>query len=232
MAITQKIKKRNGEIVDFHPEKITIAVQKAFAAVLGDSHDADALDITRVVVDSIDAQFGNTAFMPSVEDIQDLVENALMERGYFGVAKSYIIYRYEHEKIREEKKAGSCRKNSRNLPSSSPSAGGAKEHFSESKLTRTLLRAAEGLERSIDVPAIIGRVRQEMYEGIKTNEIHEVLVMVVRSMIERDPAHSMVAARLLLQSMYREVFGEFEYEKLENVYKAGVYATPSSAASR
>src|ERR1035437_10957198 len=104
MAITQKIKKRNGEIADFNPGKVTIAVQKAFAAVLGDSHDIDAADIMRVVVDSIDAKFGNTAFMPSVEDIQDLVETALMERGYFNVAKDYIIYRYEHEKKREEKK--------------------------------------------------------------------------------------------------------------------------------
>ena len=218
MAITQKIKKRNGEIVDFHPEKVTIAVQKAFAAVLGDSHDADALDITRVVVDAIDAQFGNTAFMPSVENIQDLVENALMERSYFGVAKSYIIYRYEHEKIREEKKQAVAEK----IADSAlviVKRGGVKEHFSESKLTRTLLRAAEGLERSIDVPSIIGRVRQEMYEGIKTSEIHEVMVMVVRSLIERDPAYSMVASRLLLQAIYREVLGEFQYAKLENVYK-------------
>ena len=93
MTITQKIKKRNGEIVDFDPRKVTIAVQKAFAATLGDSHDADAIEITRVVVDAIDLKFGTTAFMPSVEDIQDLVETALMERGYFNVAKSYIIYR-------------------------------------------------------------------------------------------------------------------------------------------
>ncbi len=104
MAITQKIKKRNGEIADFHPAKITIAVQKAFAAVLGDSHDADAADITRAVVDAIDLKFGNTAFVPNVEDIQDLVETALMERSYFNVAKDYIIYRYEHEKKREEQK--------------------------------------------------------------------------------------------------------------------------------
>ncbi len=88
MATTQKIKKRNGEIVDFFPTKITIAVQKAFAAVLGDSHDTDAADITRVVVDAIDLKFGNTLLLPTVEDIQDLVENALMQRGYFGVAKN------------------------------------------------------------------------------------------------------------------------------------------------
>ena len=218
MAITQKIKKRNGELVDFHPDKVTLAVQKAFAAVLGDSHEADAKDITRVVVDAIDAKFGNTAFFPTVEDIQDLVETALMERSYFTVAKDYIIYRYEHSKLRAEKKEEIIEKISENSLLITK-RDGSKEAFSESKLTRTLLRAAEGLERFIDVPAIIGRVRAEMYEGMKTRDIHEVLIMVVRSMIERDPSHSTVAARLLLQSLYRDVFGEMDFTKLEEVHK-------------
>src|SRR4051812_45354198 len=102
---TPKVKKRNGSIADFYPTKITVAVQKAFAAVTGSSHDEDAFAITKVVVDTLEAKYGNTAFIPTVEDIQDLVEMALMERGYFGVAKDYIIYRYEHAKIREEKRA-------------------------------------------------------------------------------------------------------------------------------
>ncbi len=218
MATTQKIKKRNGEIVDFAPQKITVAVQKAFAAVLGDSRESEAFDITRVVAETIDLKFSNTAFIPSVEEIQDLVENALMVRGYFNVAKSYIIYRYEHEKIREEKKQEVAEK----IADSAlyiQKRNGEKQAFSDSKLTRTLLLAAEGLERSIDSAAIIARVRAEMYEGIKTKDIHEVLIMVVRSLIERDPAHSYVAARLLLQSIYRDVVGEVEYARVEEMHK-------------
>ncbi|MEK7612904.1 MAG: ribonucleoside-diphosphate reductase subunit alpha [Patescibacteria group bacterium] len=218
MAITQKIKKRNGEIVDFVPAKIAIAVQKAFAAVLGDSRETEAADITRVVADTIDLKFASTAFMPTVEEIQDLVETALMERGYFDVAKSYIIYRYEHEKIREEKKQEVAEK----IADSALyilKRDGSREAFSESKLTRTLLLAAQGFEHSIDVPAIIARVRAEMYEGIKSKDIHDVLVMMVRSLIERDPAHSYVAARLLLQTMYREVVGAIDYVQLEEKYK-------------
>jgi ribonucleoside-diphosphate reductase alpha chain len=218
MPITQKVKKRNGEIVDFDPSKITIAVKKAFAATLGDSHDTDSVDITRAVVDAIDQKFANTAFMPEVEDIQDLVETALMERGYFNVAKSYIIYRYEHEKTRQERRAEVIEKISENALLITK-RDGTKENFSESKLTRTLLRSAEGYDRVIDVPAIISKVRQEMYDGIKTKEIHEVLVMVVRSFIERDPAHSFVASRLLLQAIYRDVFGEVDYDKFEDVYR-------------
>ncbi|MGC9602168.1 MAG: ribonucleoside-diphosphate reductase subunit alpha [Minisyncoccia bacterium] len=218
MAITQKIKKRNGEIADFDPVKITIAVQKAFAAVLGDSHNADASDIMRAVVDAIDLKFGNTAFVPGVEDIQDLVETALMERGYFNVAKDYIIYRYEHEKKREEKKQEIAEKIGENALLVTKKEG-TKEYFSEAKLTRTLLRAARGFEAVVDVPAIVSRVRTELYEGISTKDIHEVLIMVVRSMIERDPAHSTVAARLLLQSMYSQVFGKHEPAKIEEAQK-------------
>jgi ribonucleoside-diphosphate reductase alpha chain len=224
MAITPKIKKRNGEIVDFHPQKIGIAVQKAFAAVLGDSHESESIEVAKVVADAIDARFGNTAFIPSVEDIQDLVEMALMERGYFSVAKSYIIYRYEHTKAREEKRAEVAEKIEDNQLLVLK-RNGARENFSEPKLTRTLMRASEGYERVIDVPGIIGRVRAEMYEGIKTKDIHEVLIMVVRSMIERDPAHSYVASRLLLQYMYREVLGDADYERLEEEHKAAFKRT-------
>jgi ribonucleoside-diphosphate reductase alpha chain len=223
MATTQKIKKRNGEIVDFHPHKITIAVQKAFAAVLGDAHEADAQEITRVVVDFIDKKFGATAFMPSVEDIQDLVETALMERGYFNVAKSYIIYRYEHEKIREERRQEVAEKIEENALLITKKDG-SKERFSEAKLTATLMRAAQGFERAIDPAGIIGRVRAEMYEGITSKDIHEVLVMVTRSLIERDPAHSWVAARLLLQSIYKQVFGAFDYAQIEDAHRAAFAA--------
>ncbi len=220
MSTTQKIKKRNGEIVDFHPEKITIAIKKAFAATLGDSHESEAVAITKYIIDAVDARFGNTALLPSVEAIQDLVENALMDRGFFTVAKAYIIYRYEHEKIRREEKEKIVEKIIENELYITK-RNGSRERFSESKLTRTLLRAAEGYDRAIDVPSIIAKVRQEMYDGIKTKEIHEVLVMVVRSFIERDPAHSTVAARLLLQSIYHEVMGEVDYTKLEETHRNG-----------
>lgn len=220
MALTQKIKKRNGEIADFEPEKIGLAVQKAFAAVMGDSNDNVAADIMRAVVDAIDLKFGNTAFIPTVEDIQDLVENALMQRGYFTVAKSYIIYRYEHEKIRAEKKQEIAEKIEENALVITK-RDGRKEAFSERKLTATLRHAAEGYEKVIDFPGIIGRVRQEMYEGISTKDIHEVLIMMVRSMIERDPAHSVVASRLLLQSMYTQVLGNnVDYSNIEELYRA------------
>lgn len=224
MAPAYKIKKRNGEIVDFNPQKITIVVQKAFAATTGDSNESEASVVTQIVVDAVNAKFADTAFIPQVEEVQDLVENAIGARGHFAVAKAYIIYRYEHAKIRAVKQQEVAEKIAESTLTIRK-RNGKKERFSESKLTRTLLRAAEGLERDIDVPAIIGRVRAEMYEDIKTSDIHEVLVMVVRSMIERDPAHSIVAARLLLLSIYREVFQDFSYGKLKEAQRRAFIQT-------
>lgn len=223
--MTQKIKKRNGEIVDFLPEKITIVIQKAFVATLGESHEVEASDIARDIALFVEEKFGSTALIPGVEDIQDLVETALMERGYFVVAKAYIIYRYEHTKIRQEEQQKVAEKIVGHALMVTK-RDGRQEQFSESKLTRTLLRAAEKYERVIDVPTVIARVRQEMYDGINTQEVHEVLVMVVRSMIERDPAHSSVAAHLLLQHIYREVLGETqEYNKFEDLHRDGFIRT-------
>ena len=224
MAPVRKIKKRNGEIVDFSPQKITIAIQKSFAAVLGESHEQDAIDITRTVMKVLDDQFANTAFIPSVESVQDLVENAIATHGYFTVSKAYIVYRYEHAKQREEKRAEVAEKITEQTLFIEKRDGG-REHFSESKLTRTLLWAAQGYERDIDVPAIIARVRAEMYDGIKTTEIHEVLVMVVRSMIERDPTRSNIAAKLLLQAIYREIMGEVDYKKLDGASRNAFLTT-------
>lgn len=220
MALTPKVKKRNGEIADFIPKNITIAVQKAFAATLGDAREDEAVAITRAVVDAIDLKFGGTAFIPTVEDIQDLVENALMQRGYFTVAKSYIIYRYEHAKERQQKREEIAEKIEENQLVIEK-RDGSKENFNETKLTRTLTWAAKRYESVIDTSLIIARVRQEMYEGIKSKDIHDVLIMVVRSLIERDPAYSYVAARLLLTAMYREVLGPVDYSKLDEAYKQG-----------
>lgn len=218
MAITQKIKKRNGTIADFDPKKITIAIQKAFAAVLGDAREAESQDITDLVVGAIDAKFGSTAFFPTVENIQDLVETALMERGYFGVAKSYIIYRYEHEKIREEERQEVAERLEENALIV-VKRDGRRVPWDERKITRALAYAARGVERDVDLPAIVARVRQEMYDGISTKDIHEVLIMVARSYIERDPAYSKLAAHLLLQNMYRDVFGDYDHGNLEGAYR-------------
>lgn len=81
------IKKRDGRIEDFKKEKITKAISKAFKSVDNKVNEDELNKIASKVVDSIEEE------MPTVEEVQDLVEKALMELGYFECAKSYILYR-------------------------------------------------------------------------------------------------------------------------------------------
>jgi len=96
-----KIRKRDGRIVDFDPEKIRNAVHKALEAVkVGDGDLANRL--SREVVDILGRGFSDR--VPSVEDVQDIVEKILIKAGYAEVAKAYILYRQKRAEIRDRKK--------------------------------------------------------------------------------------------------------------------------------
>jgi len=102
--IITRIKKRDGSIVDFTPDKITTAVAKAMSAQ-GISVNGDARTISDIVTYVCEEKFGGYT-IPSVEQVQDIVEMVLMRRGYHDVAKSYILYRERHKAIREAKSTG------------------------------------------------------------------------------------------------------------------------------
>ncbi len=93
--------KRDGQEVDFNIAKITSAITKAFEASGKDFHqsviDLLALNVTSDFSSKIKS--GKIA----VEDIQDSVENVLIKAGYNDIAKSYILYRKQREKIRNMK---------------------------------------------------------------------------------------------------------------------------------
>ncbi|MDQ1258009.1 MAG: hypothetical protein QG656_2617 [Candidatus Hydrogenedentes bacterium] len=85
-----RIRKRDGTIQEFCPEKITQAIFKAARACGGDDIDLAAA-LCAKVVELAEEQFGGR--MPEVEDIQDLVERALIKDGHARTAKAYILYR-------------------------------------------------------------------------------------------------------------------------------------------
>ena len=102
--VVSRIKKRDGTIADFTQDKITHAVEKAMASQ-GISQNGDARTVSDIVTYVLEEKFGGYT-IPSVEQIQDIVEMILMRRGYHEVAKSYILYRDRHKAIREAKKTG------------------------------------------------------------------------------------------------------------------------------
>jgi len=95
-----KIKKRDGKICEFDKEKITKAIFNAAQAVGGkDKNEAERL--SGLVVDLINKKFKGKN--PTVEDVSDVVEKILIEEGHAKTAKSYILYRDQHKKLRESK---------------------------------------------------------------------------------------------------------------------------------
>ncbi|MBR1899354.1 MAG: anaerobic ribonucleoside triphosphate reductase [Oscillospiraceae bacterium] len=93
------ITKRDGRKVPFNPEKIINAIFKAAKAVGGTDYE-EATRVAEEVCRLCEAKYGDT---PTVEQVQDLVEKVLIERGHAQTAKAYILYRYERTRSREMK---------------------------------------------------------------------------------------------------------------------------------
>ena len=94
----KSIKKRSGETVPFDAKKIYEAIKKA-VAVTCELSDADIVKITQDVLKRLDKKFAGQT--PSVEDIQDIVVQTLMDAHAYKTAESYIIYRQKRSEIRD-----------------------------------------------------------------------------------------------------------------------------------
>jgi ribonucleoside-triphosphate reductase len=94
------IEKRDGSKDLFDGKKIHYAVIKATKAVGRAESDMIADEITREVVSYLNIFF-NREGVPTVEQVQDLVEKILIEKGYADIAKAYILYREQHAKLRD-----------------------------------------------------------------------------------------------------------------------------------
>jgi ribonucleoside-triphosphate reductase len=95
----RKIKKRNGKIDDFNPFRITNAIWKAAQAVGGKDHRR-ASEITESVLKELEQNL-KPGEIPTVEQVQDTVEKVLIEEGHAKTAKAYILYRHQHQDIRQ-----------------------------------------------------------------------------------------------------------------------------------
>lgn len=100
MATVSKVKKRDGRVVDFDKEKVATAIWKAAESVGGtDKTKSDGL--TNIVVKKIETEF--VGQVPSVEDIQNIIEKVLIEEGHAKTAKAYILYRQKRVEVRKIK---------------------------------------------------------------------------------------------------------------------------------
>jgi len=101
-TVISRIKKRDGRVVDFQASKISNAIYKSLVATKKADYPL-AERLANKVVQRLVTQGYDDSNIPSVEDVQDIVESVLIEEGLSETAKAYILYRHERRKIREEK---------------------------------------------------------------------------------------------------------------------------------
>ena len=97
-----KIIKRDGRVVDFDISKIENAIVKAMVSI-GEGDVRDVKKLAKLTELELLEKFDKN--LPTVEDVQDTVERVLMKNGYENVAKCYILYRRDHEKLRNINKS-------------------------------------------------------------------------------------------------------------------------------
>ena len=203
-----KIIRRNGAVVGFAPNKIAIAVTKAFIAVQGGQAAASAR--IRELVESITSQVTAALLRRTpnggtfhIEDIQDQVELALMRSGEHEVARAYVLYREKRTQERAAQRAAGVPEATLHVIED-----GQKKPLDTARLAGLLADACTGLGDNVKAEPIMHSVLRDLYDGVPMAEVEKALVLAARSMIEQDPAYSFVTARLLLNSIRHEVLGE------------------------
>ena len=200
----QTVRKRSGEIVHFDLTKISAAMQQAFSA----ADEVAEEDRLEALADSVRHKLD--AATPDgpvdLERIQDTVEQELMGSGHFTVAKQYILYRQARSDARQRRASDDARRvfaGELNVAK----RNGSQHRFELAKIEATLARLAGDLE-AVNYDPILTELKRNIYDGIGTAELEHALVLSVIAYIERDPQYNILAARLVRQRVYREVFGE------------------------
>ena len=201
-----KVIRRNGAVAPFDANKITAAVSKAFIAQMGASA-ASAQSVREfIVAASAEVLAKLRARNPMsatfhIEAIQDQVELALMRSEYHQVGRAYMLYRAERAKARAET-ARKIMPQKMKTRAADGSIGILDVHH----LQETINAACHNLPRT-DAGRVLRAALNEMYDGISEDEVASALCLSARALIEVEPEYSFVSARLLLDSLRREVFG-------------------------
>ncbi|WP_164963976.1 ribonucleoside-diphosphate reductase subunit alpha [Rubrivivax sp. JA1026] len=203
-----QIIRRNGSVVAFEPNKIAVALMKAFLAVHGAQGAASASvretvdQLTEGVVRAlVRSRPGGGTF--HIEDVQDHVELGLMRGGHHEVARAYVLYR---ERRAQER--------SRQAAAPQPAApelhvldGGQRLPLDLDALRSLVEQACAGLGEDVRAEPILAETRRNLYDGVPLDEVYKAAILASRTLIEKDPAYTRATARLLLHTIRREILG-------------------------
>ncbi|HEY5769953.1 MAG TPA: ATP cone domain-containing protein, partial [Terrimicrobium sp.] len=197
--ITVRLIRRNGTVVPWNESKIEIACRKAFLTTKEDAESA--IKIARAVTARI--RRGDQAFA-HIEDVQDMVQEELMRQGFYKVAESYILYRAQRTRMREEaaQPAPDAEQDSLVVVRGKD---GQSVFWDGSELKRRIQFAVIGLDLCLDEHRIERELRRSIGAEISEEGLRSTIILNARSMIEKDADFAKFAGRILLSYIYEEI---------------------------
>ena len=203
-----QIIRRNGAVVPFEPNKIAVALMKAFLAVHGTQGAASAS--VRETVEALTHQV-TRALMRSrpsggtfhIEDVQDHVELGLMRGSHHEIARAYVLYREQRSQERARQAAPSAPAH----PVLHVIDGGQRKVLDMEELSARIHTACEGLGADVHAEPIIAETMRNLYDGVPMEEVLKASILAARTLIEKDPDYTYATARLLFHTISREVLG-------------------------
>jgi ribonucleoside-diphosphate reductase alpha chain len=203
-----QIIRRNGAVVPFEPNKIAVALMKAFLAVHGTQGAASAS--VRETVDALTQQVIR-ALMRSrpgggtfpIEDVQDQVELGLMRGGHHEIARAYVLYRERRTQERAKQMAQVAPK----TPTIHVLDRGQRIELDLQKMQERIETACAGLGADVKADPIVSETMRNLYDGVPMDEVYKASILAARTLIEKDPDYTYATARLLFHTISREVLG-------------------------
>ncbi len=202
-----RIIRRNGKVTAFDASKIKVAMTKAFLAVEGGGAAVSARvhDLVNSLSEGIVSALmrrmpgGGTVH---IEDVQDQVELSLMREGHHKVARAYVLYR-EQQAQKRAAEAATAHPDQAAPRVHVTTLEGLRVALDENRLHALVTEACAGLS-DVEAEAVTQETLRNLFDGVPEKEVSTALVMSARTMIEKDPNYSYVAARLLLDSLRTE----------------------------
>jgi ribonucleoside-diphosphate reductase alpha chain len=204
-----QIIRRNGAVVPFAPNKIAVALMKAFLAVHGTQGAAsasvreDVEQLTQAVVRALmrSRPSGGTFH---IEDVQDQVELGLMRSGHHEVARAYVLYRERRAQERAQQGAPAAAA----APTLHVIDNGQRVVLDLGSLQALIASACAGLGNEVKAEPIVAETMRNLYDGVPMDEVYKAAILAARTKIENDPDYTYATARLLLHTIVKEVLAE------------------------
>ncbi len=206
-----QIIRRNGAVVPFEPNKIAVALMKAFLAVHGTQGAASASvrevveELTQNVVRAlVRSRPGGGTF--HIEDVQDQVELGLMRSSNHEVARAYVLYRERRTQERAQQHQQVTPTPAE--PRLHVIDGGQRVALDIDYLKSLMVNACAGLGKDVSPEPIVTETMRNLYDGVPMEEVYKASILASRTLIEKDPDYTYVTARLLMHTIAKEILGK------------------------